>query len=102
EWQQCVKNSAGLALSCQNFKIQKQTVFLCPFVRDLIVSVVYEPCKPARWPHSKSRSPYSRRADRRLCDSTSQWRRGRRVAYQGETRRRREEGLGVCHRQVRS
>src|SRR5438045_9655889 len=78
-----------------------QIVFLCPFVRDLIINVIHALGELARWPHYKSRSPHSRRTNRRLRDSASRWWQRRRVDYQGETRRRSEEGVGAYCRQLR-
>src|SRR5436190_24343737 len=77
-------------------------VFHCPFVRELIISGAHEPCKSARWPHYKSRLPHLRGANRRLRSSASRWWQRRPINYQGQTRRRREEGLGAYRRQMRS
>src|SRR6266581_1264851 len=48
--------------------IRNGLLFLCMFIRELILRIAYEPFEPAGWPHHKSRSPHLCGADRRLRD----------------------------------
>src|SRR5205814_4186814 len=75
-------------------------LFLCLFIRDLIVDVVHESCKFARWPHCKFGLSHTRGASGRLRGSTFYCRRRGRLNYQSETGRRREARLGIYRGQM--